>query len=104
MLQVKPILPVTGWRAFPGYDIPAMFNNGHIYHYVVDTMPRINIHGKLVTVAELECNEDGDFWVSIVVISKHTGMQRDIHVLLFLCSFVRKHLSRLASPARAVVL
>jgi len=60
----KPILPVSGWRPFPGYDIPEVFNHGNIFHYVVETMPYITIDGKIVTVNELECDDDGNFWVS----------------------------------------
>jgi hypothetical protein len=37
----KPILPVTGWMSFPGNNIPAMFNEGHIFHYIVESTPAV---------------------------------------------------------------
>jgi len=58
-------LPVTGWRSFPGYDIPSTFNKGDIFHYIVETMPAITICGKEVTtVSRQECDEDGSFFVT----------------------------------------
>ncbi|KAK3921527.1 Myocardin-related transcription factor A [Frankliniella fusca] len=37
----KPILPVTGWMSFPSNDIPTMFNEGHIMHYIVESTPAV---------------------------------------------------------------
>ena len=30
-----PIIPTTGWRAFPSHDIPSLFNYRHIHFYVL---------------------------------------------------------------------
>ena len=30
--------PTTGWKPFPTADIPAMFNNGHVYHWLVESL------------------------------------------------------------------
>ncbi|KAK3919042.1 Transportin-1 [Frankliniella fusca] len=37
----KETLPITGWRPFPGFKIPTMFNEGHIYHWIVESVPRV---------------------------------------------------------------
>ena len=29
-----PLIPKTGWKAFPSQDLPSLFNYGHVYHYV----------------------------------------------------------------------
>ena len=29
-----PLIPKTGWKAFPSKDLPSLFNYGHVYHYV----------------------------------------------------------------------
>ena len=31
--------PVTGWKTFPSQAIPQMFNYGHIYHYLLESVP-----------------------------------------------------------------
>lgn len=31
-----PIVPITGWQSFPSTKIPAMFNAGHVYHYLYE--------------------------------------------------------------------
>ncbi|KAK7460754.1 hypothetical protein BaRGS_00038832 [Batillaria attramentaria] len=32
-----PPVTLTGWNNFPSLVIPKYFNNGHIYHYIVET-------------------------------------------------------------------
>ena len=32
------MIPTTGWKQFPAYDIPAMFNDGHVYHWLVESL------------------------------------------------------------------
>lgn len=34
-----PVIPKTGWRAFPSQDIPSLFNYGHVYHYALESLP-----------------------------------------------------------------
>ena len=31
-------IPTTGWKQFPAHDIPAMFNDGHVYHWLVESL------------------------------------------------------------------
>ncbi|EDO34413.1 predicted protein [Nematostella vectensis] len=33
--------PDTGWKTFPSMNIPAMFNYGHIYHYLVESVAQL---------------------------------------------------------------
>ncbi|KAK3932703.1 Metabotropic glutamate receptor-like protein B [Frankliniella fusca] len=40
-VRPKKCYPITGWKPFPGFDIPQMFNEGHIYHYIVESVPRV---------------------------------------------------------------
>lgn len=30
-------MPIAGWEVFPGYDIPKSFNEGHVFHYIVES-------------------------------------------------------------------
>ena len=30
-----PLIPKTGWKAFPSQDLPSLFNYGHVYHYAL---------------------------------------------------------------------
>jgi len=48
-----PILPVTGWKAFPSNPsgIPAFFNNGSVYHYLVESVSSFNVCNE-------ECEKD----------------------------------------------
>ena len=32
-----PVIPSVGWRPFPSQNIPAHFNQGHIYYYVIES-------------------------------------------------------------------
>ena len=34
-----PGTPKSGWKVFPLQDIPSLFNYGHIYHYVLESLP-----------------------------------------------------------------
>ena len=35
---VVPAVPASGWRSFPSYDIPVLFNYGHIYYYALESI------------------------------------------------------------------
>lgn len=37
-----PLLPKTGWHAFPSKDIPCLFNYGHIYFYALESIRTIS--------------------------------------------------------------
>lgn len=47
VVDPSPILP-GHWKAFPGRDIPELFNEGHIYHYLVESLPQVEVLGALV--------------------------------------------------------
>ena len=34
-----PEIPKSGWKVFPSQDIPSLFNYGHVYHYVLESLP-----------------------------------------------------------------
>ncbi|PFX25222.1 hypothetical protein AWC38_SpisGene10168 [Stylophora pistillata] len=34
-----PVIPKTGWRAFPSQDIPSLFKCGHVCHYALESLP-----------------------------------------------------------------
>ena len=36
-----PVIPKTGWKAFPSQDIPNLFNYGHVYHYALESLPAL---------------------------------------------------------------
>ena len=38
------VLPVTGWKAFSVHNIPLMFNEGHVYHYLVKSIPIVAVN------------------------------------------------------------
>lgn len=46
-----PIIPTTGWRAFPSHDIPSLFNYGHIHFYALESITTVN--------HDSEDNDDG---------------------------------------------
>lgn len=33
--------PVQGWKEFPSLNIPTMFNYGHVYHYLVESVDHL---------------------------------------------------------------
>ncbi|KAK3921446.1 putative malonic semialdehyde reductase RutE, partial [Frankliniella fusca] len=37
----RPHLPITGWENFPGHEIPIMFNEGDVYHWIVESVPQV---------------------------------------------------------------
>ena len=37
------IVPEKGWRSFPSQDIPSLFNYGHIYHYVLESIQTVQL-------------------------------------------------------------
>ena len=40
---------MSGWRHFPGYDIPPFFNEGQVVSYMVERMPKIqSVYGKKI--------------------------------------------------------
>lgn len=36
-----PLIPTTGWKAFPSQDLPSLFNYGHVYHYALESLPTL---------------------------------------------------------------
>ena len=34
----QPIMPITGWKPFQSCAIPTLFNHGHIFHYLVESI------------------------------------------------------------------
>ncbi len=39
---VKPtVLPITGWIAFKPESLPQLFNFGHVYHWLVESIPNV---------------------------------------------------------------
>ena len=44
-----PVIPTTGWRAFPSHDIPSLFNYGHIHFYALESIGTVT-----------HCDEDND--------------------------------------------
>ena len=36
--------PQKNWRVFPSYDIPSLFNYGHVYHYAYAYAGRVAVH------------------------------------------------------------
>ena len=36
--SLPPPAPHSGWKTFPDSDIPKMFNEGHIYHHLVESL------------------------------------------------------------------
>lgn len=57
-------LPITGWRHFPGYNVPNSFSEGQVYHYLVETVPDIVVDGRILSVAnEDDGTDDEDFQV-----------------------------------------
>ena len=51
-----PLIPKTGWKAFPSQDIPSSFNYHHVYHFyqsraqmyviMVISKSKLNFHGS----------------------------------------------------------
>ena len=37
--SLVPDPPQKNWGVFPSYDIPSLFNYGHVYHYALETLP-----------------------------------------------------------------
>ncbi|XP_015780592.1 PREDICTED: uncharacterized protein LOC107358507 [Acropora digitifera] len=37
-----PDIPSKGWRDFPSYNIPQLFNYGHIHYYVLESIRNVN--------------------------------------------------------------
>ena len=36
------VLPITGWKEFQADKLPTQFNYGHVYHWLVESMPSSN--------------------------------------------------------------
>ena len=41
-LSSLPLVPSTGWRAFPSQNIPSLFNYGHVHYYTLESVQDIN--------------------------------------------------------------
>ena len=37
-----PDIPISEWKKFPSYDIPALFNYGHVYFYALESISAKN--------------------------------------------------------------
>jgi len=42
-LPVLPTEPADGWGKVPSVDIPSKYNFGHLYHYLIETRPKLSI-------------------------------------------------------------
>jgi len=38
-----PLPPITGWGSFPSKDLPEHFNQGHIHHYMIESVQFIDL-------------------------------------------------------------
>ena len=38
-----PVIPSTGWRAFPSHNIPDLFNYGHVHYYALESIQNVNV-------------------------------------------------------------
>ena len=61
-----PILPITGWKKFPSVTIPKNFNDGHMYHHIVESVQNMDIG-----LSYNNCSDDDS--------SEDEGDTRDIH-------------------------
>ena len=59
-LNSAPIIPSTGWRAFPSQNIPSLYNYGHVHYYALESKSsnhsrarRHNLECKLATHSRL---------------------------------------------------
>lgn len=51
-----PLLPITCWRAFPNSGIPNVFNYGHIYHYIVESVQGVEQDDSDCDDSTLDCH------------------------------------------------
>ena len=47
-------LPCSGWKQFPSINVPALFNYGHVYHYLVESISQFGC------LADDDDSEDSD--------------------------------------------
>ena len=50
-IQPDPLLPLSvlpnhGWKSFPSRNLPASFNYGHVYHYLVESISNVLLHDE----------------------------------------------------------
>lgn len=41
-LNSAPIIPSTGWRAFPSQNIPSLYNYGHVHYYALESIQNVS--------------------------------------------------------------
>ena len=54
--QSQYVFPGEGWKSFPSLDIPNMFNYGHIYHYLIESISNFGSSKDM----DSSNDEDGD--------------------------------------------
>ena len=50
--SLVPDPPQKNWRVFPSYDIPSLFNYGHVYHYAY--AGRVAVHEPSLSVEKCQ--------------------------------------------------
>eukprot|EP00112_Aurelia_sp_Birch-Aquarium-sp1_P016363 Seg3703.1 transcript_id=Seg3703.1/GoldUCD/mRNA.D3Y31 product="hypothetical protein" protein_id=Seg3703.1/GoldUCD/D3Y31 len=53
--------PEQGWGTFPTTDIPMMFNYGHVYQYLIESVAKFGQTGLLSQHASSDSEDDRDF-------------------------------------------
>ena len=56
---VVPAVPASGWRSFPSYDIPVLFNYGHIYYYALESIRTVQLDPSL-DVRDEDINKENE--------------------------------------------
>lgn len=41
-LNSAPVIPSTGWRAFPSQNIPSLYNYGHVHYYALESIQNVS--------------------------------------------------------------
>ena len=52
--SLVPDPPQKNWRVFPSYDIPSLFNYGHVYHYAYAYAGRVAVHEPSLSVEKCQ--------------------------------------------------
>ena len=55
-----PLVPISGWKTFPGSPVPKHFNYGHIYHYLVESLSAYDLTGDNSSDPDEDKNNDDD--------------------------------------------
>ena len=58
--QVCPVFPSDGWNMFPHNNIPNMYNYGHLYHWLVDSLSTDNVTNVTDTDKDNDSGSDSN--------------------------------------------